>query len=569
MKKKEPDDELDGTPPSAEQEAEDYGGHPLFPRPETESGPDLRRFDIIQLHRWYGPKNEYYERCPRDFLGSELRNLEQIVEMFGGQCTYQAVAKCSKTHRYQAHSEKWYVDGPPRKPFYEEARRTPPTQPDPNAPHGQGPWGQPPGAPPWGPHAGPYPGYPPHYYPPPPPAPPPPQQQSMDILGLMQLLLDRDAKTRAAEVQARAQVEVAQLQYQQSLLKLATERPNGLEQAREIFEFTKSVQPPTPREDSGPWKEAFEAMKDAKVQGGGENGDELSLTTLAPILTSLVDLVKSKRAEPQAPQPPPPQPAPAPQPAPPPSVFDPATGAVYVFVPGIGHCRVVDPATAQAAQQQPVAPPAQPFTPSPKPFAQPAPQQPFAQPAPQQPFAQPASQQPFAQPPRPQPAAQQAPPVPYPQPQPVAQPQPAAPPAYLQAQPVVQQAPPLAYSPPQPAAHPVNDTYPPPPVTTQAPSPPFVPRGLQPWGRVGETAGAASDDPSQLLSTALASIPNGLPPDFEQTVREAMNSPIAQSITSHPKFKSIHDAASKGELTAEEAQEQALTFLKRAVGGDS
>ncbi|MRG98652.1 hypothetical protein [Polyangium spumosum] len=217
MKKKEPDDELDGTPPSAEQETDDYGGHPLFPRPETESGPDRRRFDIIQLHRWYGPKNEYYERCPRDFLGSELRSLEQIVEMFGGQCTYQAIAKCSSTHRYQAHSEKWYVDGPARKPFYEEARRTPPSQPDPNAPYGQGPWGQPPGAPPWGPHAGPYPGYPPHYYPPPPA--PPPQQQTMDILGLMQLLLDRDARTRAAEVQARAQVEVAQLQYQQSLLK--------------------------------------------------------------------------------------------------------------------------------------------------------------------------------------------------------------------------------------------------------------------------------------------------------------------------------------------------------------
>jgi len=132
----------------------------------------------------------------------------------------------------------------------------------------------------------------------------------------------------------------------------------------------------------------------------------------------------------------------------------------------------------------------------------------------------------------------------------------------------VQQAPPLAYSPPHPAAPPVNDTYPPPPITTQGPSPQFVPRGLQPWGRVGETPGA-SDDPSQLLSTALASIPNGLPPDFEQTVREAMSSPIAQSITSHPKFKSLHDAASKGELTAEEAQEQALTFLKRAVGGDS
>ncbi|MRG98669.1 hypothetical protein [Polyangium spumosum] len=118
-------------------------------------------------------------------------------------------------------------------------------------------------------------------------------------------------------------------------------------------------------------------MKDAKVQGGVEKGDELSLATLAPLLTGLVDLMKSKRAEPQTPQPPPPPPAPAPEPAPSPPVFDPATGAVYVFVPGIGHCRVVDPATVHAAQQQqrvaPPAPPAEPFAQPPQPIVQPAP----------------------------------------------------------------------------------------------------------------------------------------------------------------------------------------------------
>jgi len=98
-----------------ESEIEDWGGHPLFPRAETETGPDPRKFDRIQVIRYLPDGSR--EVAPKTWKGSELRSWQQILDEYGGECTYQLVAQCGKTHKYSAWSEKWYFSGPPRKPL--------------------------------------------------------------------------------------------------------------------------------------------------------------------------------------------------------------------------------------------------------------------------------------------------------------------------------------------------------------------------------------------------------------------------------------------------------------------
>ncbi|MDI3291505.1 hypothetical protein [Polyangium sp. 15x6] len=123
-------------PSALPDEPADLGGHPLFPRPETETGRDHRRFDIIQIQRWLPDGTK--EVCPKPWKGSELRSWQQVIDMYGGECTYQLAAQCGKTHRFQAYSEKVFFAGPARKPFV----ATPPAAappPQPAAP--------PPGAP--------------------------------------------------------------------------------------------------------------------------------------------------------------------------------------------------------------------------------------------------------------------------------------------------------------------------------------------------------------------------------------------------------------------------------------
>ncbi|MDI1484335.1 hypothetical protein [Polyangium sp. y55x31] len=118
--------------------ASDAGGHPLFPRPETATGPDTRKFDLIQIRRW-GADGKM-EVCPKAWKGSELRSWEQVVEMYGAKCTYQAVAQDGKNHQFSAFSEKLYFDGPPPKPFVE----APPPHPPSNAHAPQGYYAAPP-----------------------------------------------------------------------------------------------------------------------------------------------------------------------------------------------------------------------------------------------------------------------------------------------------------------------------------------------------------------------------------------------------------------------------------------
>jgi len=103
------------TQSSIERETEEWGGHPLFPRAATETGPDRRKFDRILLIRYHA--NGSREVASKTWKGSELHSWQQILDEYGGECTYQLAAQCGKTHRFSAWSEKCYFSGPAQKPF--------------------------------------------------------------------------------------------------------------------------------------------------------------------------------------------------------------------------------------------------------------------------------------------------------------------------------------------------------------------------------------------------------------------------------------------------------------------
>lgn len=103
------------TQSNSESDKEDWGGHPLFGRADTETGPDRRKFDRIQLIRYHADGTR--EVAPKTWKGSELHSWQQILDEYGGESTYQLVAQCGKTHQYSAWSEKWYFASPPRKPM--------------------------------------------------------------------------------------------------------------------------------------------------------------------------------------------------------------------------------------------------------------------------------------------------------------------------------------------------------------------------------------------------------------------------------------------------------------------
>lgn len=65
--------------------------HPLFPRPDTETGRNLRRFEPIQIRRW-----------------------EQFIDEYGGECSYQFVTQTAKDHQFTPWSEKCFFAGPSR-----------------------------------------------------------------------------------------------------------------------------------------------------------------------------------------------------------------------------------------------------------------------------------------------------------------------------------------------------------------------------------------------------------------------------------------------------------------------
>jgi hypothetical protein len=69
------------TDDSADKPANGPSGHPLFPRAENETGPDLRRLDLIHIERL--KEDGTWEACPRAFKAHELQSWQAIVDMFG------------------------------------------------------------------------------------------------------------------------------------------------------------------------------------------------------------------------------------------------------------------------------------------------------------------------------------------------------------------------------------------------------------------------------------------------------------------------------------------------------
>lgn len=96
-----------------QEQTSEWGGHPLFPRAETETGPDRRRFDIIHIQRFKADGTR--EVCPKAWRGADLRSWEQISEAYGGG-TYQLISQCGQSFRYQANTERIQLPGP-SKPF--------------------------------------------------------------------------------------------------------------------------------------------------------------------------------------------------------------------------------------------------------------------------------------------------------------------------------------------------------------------------------------------------------------------------------------------------------------------
>lgn len=120
----------------AENAAQPMGGHPLFPRPDTETGPDTRRIDLIHIERY---TENGREACPTPFLASELRSWNDVISRFGGG-TYMARAMCGKTFRFQGNTEKMTFHSPPSRPFTDSpmpakvAREEEPARPAPAPP---------------------------------------------------------------------------------------------------------------------------------------------------------------------------------------------------------------------------------------------------------------------------------------------------------------------------------------------------------------------------------------------------------------------------------------------------
>jgi hypothetical protein len=98
---------------NSQEQTSEWGGHPLFPRGETETGPDRRSFDIIHIQRFKHDGTR--EVCPKAWRGSDLRSWEQIVDAYGGG-VYQLTSQYSRTFRLQANTERVQLPGP-SKPF--------------------------------------------------------------------------------------------------------------------------------------------------------------------------------------------------------------------------------------------------------------------------------------------------------------------------------------------------------------------------------------------------------------------------------------------------------------------
>lgn len=534
---------LDGTGASIEQ---DLGGHPLFPRPETENGPDLRRFDHIQIHRWLSDGTK--EVCPKVWRGNELRSWEQIIDLYGGECTYQLMAQCGKTHRFQAYSEKFYFSGPARKPFHHDGKRL-------------------------GENGGPMP--PQHQQPP-----------AIDIATMFQFMLEREA--RASEKQLEREMRTAEYQarMQETLVQIALNRPappNPFEGVRDVVQLMQTMnnQPSATSTGADPVKMLERGIAMGKELAGEGTTDEIPWgTVINAAATGLSLLKKSKSDEnkdekkeetkekPQSAPPPSPTAAVHFAPNPQPNAFvDPRTGIAYTYHPNLGFIPIDQAVALFRAHWQHQQMAAQ--THSPYPVAAPPMPQQMPIPHPMPTAAPPIPAPPMVPPPQ---TTRMAPP-PRPMPHPVPPPAPMAP-APITPAPITpssapratstQQPPPTVRSPrPQAMAEAAKNS---PAVPPQQNAPPKRAHAQSPRGQPpASTSNAATV--IDAFDERSGDCPLVIGSDFADVVNEGMNSPIAQQIMQHPRYRELWDAATKGERSATDVGDEFLEILGASEGG--
>ncbi|TKC94587.1 hypothetical protein [Polyangium fumosum] len=339
--------ESEGGLDAADLQGTEWGGHPLFPRPETETGPDRRRFDIIHVQRYKADGTR--EICPKSWKGSELRSLEQISDAYGGG-TYQFTAQCGRTYRFQAFSDKVHLPGPSR-PFVE--MRPPPPEPTPEpapvaAPPPATPVAQPAPAPaqhvpPSGYVPGPAAAYP---YPPPYQPPPAPSNNS-DALAFARSLVEassaRESTLLRALVERPATKETNPLEVVREIVPLLQGNAGGTQALLQGVELARGLLPGTPAQP---------------VQQPAQPDEDLAL------LGQVLRLIAPNQAPPPAAAPapaatPPPAAAIAPPPGAPPPGFGwafTAAGWVLVQVAHVQPHFQSPPAAPAPAAPAPAAP---------------------------------------------------------------------------------------------------------------------------------------------------------------------------------------------------------------------
>lgn len=344
-----------------QEQTSEWGGHPLFPRSETETGPDRRRFDIIHIQRFKSDGSR--EVCPKAWRGSDLRSWEQIVEAYGGGI-YQLTAQCNRTFRYQGTSERIQLPGPSKPfgvvahgenlaPVHETSLQHAPVAAS------QHPSAAPPApavAAPMLPAAIP-PGYAqpaPYPYPYPPPALPPAASGNAETLALIRTVLESSNAEKTTLMRAlleRPGKETSSLEVVREILPMMQGGANGTQALLQGVELARGLigpghaAPPTP------------------AQGRPE--DDLAL--LGQVLRMINPTAGVPAAAPAAPPSPPPATMAPPPAAPPPGwawAYT-ATGWVLVQLAHVQPYPAPMPAPAPATHpQQTAQPPAKPGEPA-------------------------------------------------------------------------------------------------------------------------------------------------------------------------------------------------------------
>lgn len=223
-------------------ETSEWGGHPLFPRAETETGPDRRKFDLIHVQRYKSDGSR--EVCPKAWRGSDLRSWEQIFDAYGGG-NYQLIAQCSQTFRFQGTSERIQLPGPsksfggmncvenggPIREMVSEPASVAVPQHVPAAPMHQAPIQ--PGYPPPAPY--------PYAYPPPAPA---PAAGNAETLALIRTVLESSNSEKTALMRAlldRSGKETGSLDVVREILPMMQGGANGTQALLQGVELARGL----------------------------------------------------------------------------------------------------------------------------------------------------------------------------------------------------------------------------------------------------------------------------------------------------------------------------------------